>query len=182
MGCQYVVSLRNKAVFITTGENELSKVNGTEAIIKNLQNGNYTLVVTPEYEGNKGTSSVEFTVTVNNNWSQAPEVTLTQKDAKTVKVEIATVFGIDKYNIKVSCGNTANLLSFVDLDYSLYDEYTVDAVTPVTEYIFRYEKDINPSDEIKVKFDIFGIHNSDDGKAQHSTTKTEQITLKNKGD
>lgn len=182
LGCRYIISLRNKAVFITTGENELLKIDGTEAVIKNLQNGNYTLVVTPEYEGNKGTSSAEFTVAVNNNWSQAPEVILTQVDSKTVKAEITTIFGINAYSIKVSCGNTANLLSFVDLDYSLYGEYTVDAVAPVTEYTFVYDKDTNPNDEIKVKFDVYGIHNSDDGTVQHSATKTEQITLKNKGD
>lgn len=71
-----------------------------------------------------------------------------------------------------------NVLSFVDLDYSLYGEYTVDAVSPVTEYTFLYEKEASPSDEIKVKFEIYGIHKSEDGSAQQSATKTEQITLK----
>ena len=178
LGCQYVISLRNKAVFITTGESDLVKVEGSEAVIKNLQNGNYTLVVTPENEGNKGISSAEFSIAVNNNWSQAPEVTLTQIDSRTAKVEITHIYGIDSYNIKVSCGNTANILSFVDLDYSLYGEYTVDAVSPVTEYTFLYEKEASPSDEIKVKFEIYGIHTGEDGSAQQSATKTEQITLK----
>ncbi len=178
LGCQYVVSLRNKAVFITTGESELIKAEGSEAVIKNLQNGNYTLVVTPENDGIKGTSSAEFTVVVNNNWSQAPEVVLTQVDSRTAKVEITHIYGIESYRIKVSCGNTANILSFVDLDYSLYGEYTVDAASPVTEYTFVYEKDANPSDQIKVKFEIYGIHKAEDDTEQHSSTKTEQITLK----
>ena len=178
LGCSYSVSLRNKAVFITTGESELTKINGAEAVIRNLQNGSYTLVVTPENEGIKGNSSAEFTVVVNNNWSQAPEVALTQIDSRTAKVEITHIFGIDAYQIKVSCGNTANILSFVNLDYSLYGEYTVDAVSPVTEYTFIYEKEAKETDEIKVKFDIYGIHNSEDGTAHNSATKTVQITLK----
>ena len=178
LGCQYVLSLRNKAVFITTGESELIRVNGAEAVIRNLQNGNYTLVVTPENEGSKGTSSAEFTVVVNNNWSQAPEVILTQLDSRTAKVEITHVYGIESYIIRVSCGNTANILSYVNLDFSLYDEYTVDAKSPVTDFIFRYEKEAKPEDEIRVKFEIYGIHKSEDETLQHSATKTEQINLK----
>ena len=64
------------------------------------------------------------------------------------------------------------------MDYSLYGEYTVDAASPVTEYTFVYEKDANPSDQIKVKFEIYGIHKAEDDTEQHSSTKTEQITLK----
>ena len=178
LGGHYVISLRNKAVFITTSESELIRVEGSEAVIKNLQNGNYTLVVTPENEGVKGTSSAEFTVTVNNNWSQAPEVTLTQLDSRTAKVEITHIYGIESYHIKVSCGNSANILSFVNLDYTLYDEYDVNAQSPVTEFVFKYEKEAKPEDEIKVKFEIYGVHKSEDGTAQNSATKTETINLK----
>ena len=178
LGCQYVVSLRNKAVFITTGESELIRGEGTEAVIKNLQNGNYTLVVTPENDSIKGTSSAEITVSVNNNWSQAPEVVLTQVDSRTAKVEITHIYGVQSYNIKVSCGNNASLLRFVDLDYSLYDEYSIEATSPVTEFVSKYEKESKPEDEIKVKFEIFGIHNSEDGVVQNSATKTAQITLR----
>lgn len=178
LGCLYAVSLRNKAVFITTGESELARVDGSEAVIKDLKNGNYTLVVTPEHNGEKGTSSAEITVTVNNNWSQAPEFTVTQVDSRTAKVEINQIFGIESYRIKVSCGNTANLLSFVNLDYSLYGEYTVDAASPVTEFVFRYEKEAKPEDEIKVKFEIYGIHRLEDETTQNSATRTEQIILK----
>ena len=178
LGCQYVITLRNKAVFITTGESELLRVEGSEAVIKDLQNGNYTLVVTPENEGIKGTSSAEFSVTVNNNWSQAPEVALSQLDSRTAKVEITHIYGIESYYIKVSCGNASSLLRFVDLDYSLYDEYTVDAESPTTEFVFKYEKEAKPEEEIKVRFEIYGIHHSDDGTSHHSATKTSQITLK----
>ena len=178
LGSQYTVTLRNKALIITTGESELAKVTGTEAVIKNLQNGSYTMVVTPENEGEKGNSSAEFTVNVNNNWSQTPEVTVTQIDPKAAKVEISHVFGIEKYNIKVFCGNKENLLSIIDMDYSLYGEYVVDAVSPVTEYTFVYDKEDQSTDELKVKFEIYGIHLSEDGKEQNSATKIEQITLK----
>ena len=178
LGYQYSVSLRSKAVFITTGESELIKVNGTEAVLKGLQNGNYTLVVTPEVDGQKGTSSAEFTVVVNNNWSQAPEVVLSQIDSRTAKAEITHIFGIEEYHIKILCGDSGNLLKYVDLDYSVYGEYTVDAVSPVTEYTFVYEKEAKPTDEIKVKFEIYGIHHDEDGKTYHSATRTAQITLK----
>lgn len=178
LGCQYILSLRNKAAFITTGESELIRVNGAEAVISNLQNGNYTLVVTPENEGSRGTSSAEYTVAVNNNWSQAPEVILTQLDSRSAKVEITHVYGIESYIIRVSCGNSANILRYVNLDFSLYDEYTVDAKSPVTDFIFRYEKEANPEDVIRVKFEIYGIHKSDDETLQHSATITQQINLK----
>ena len=88
------------------------------------------------------------------------------------------MFGIDAYVIKVSCGDPDNLLRFVDLDYSPYEDYTVNAVSPVTEFTFDYKKDIADDKELKVKFEIYGIHYAEDNQEQYSETVTEKITLK----
>lgn len=178
MGCRYSVSILDKFTFVTTKESEKIKTEKTEAVIRDLQNGSYTIIVTPENNGEKGSSSAEYTITVNNNWSQAPEIEVSQINSRSAKVRINHIYGIDAYAIKVSCGNPDNLLRFVDLDYALYGEYTVDAVSPVTEYTFDYEKDIAPDKELKVKFEIYGIHYAEDNAEQHSATKTEQIVLK----
>lgn len=177
-GCEYAVMKINKVFGVMTGEDSLGLTSEHEYIVNDLNNGNYCINIVPMLGGEKGKYSADANVEIKNEWVVAPSLECEQISDTQVKLTWKAPGNIAKYHIDVSRGDNNSLLRFVDLDYSKYTEYDVDAIEGDMEFIFSYNEPVDSENGIKLKFDIYGIRNASAGGEQRSATSTKTIVLK----
>lgn len=56
--------------------------------------------------------------------------------------------------------------------------YHIEAVEGEMEYIYTYDKDIDPENGLKMKFEIYGLRHTASGGEQKSATSSKVIILK----
>ena len=143
-----------------------------------MNNGAYCLNVVPVLNGEKGSYSADANVEVKNEWVVAPELKCEQTGNKEVKLTWKAPANIERYHITVYTGDNNSLLRFVDMDYSKYAEFDIDAVEGDMEYTYTYDKDIDPVNGIKMKYEIYGIRHTGSGAEQKSAVSASTIVVK----
>lgn len=177
IGCEYVIMRINKVFGIMTGEEELGRTSGREFSVTDLNNGSYCMNIVPMLKGEKGFYSADANVEIKNEWVIAPELNCEQIGDKEIKLTWKASSNIEKYHVIVFTGDNASLLRFVDLDYSKYEEFDINANEGEMEYIFTYDKAIDIENGIKLKFEVYGLHYTVSGGEQKSATSTKTIVL-----
>ena len=178
LGCEYQIMKINKILGVMTGEDLLGITKEHEFILKDLTNGGYCFNVVPTYNGAKGAYSVDANIEVKNDWVVAPELICEQTGDRQVKLTWKVPANIEQYHITVYTGDNNSLLRFVDLDYSMHTEFDVDATEGNMEYIFTYDKDIDPENGLKIKFDIYGLRHAENGDVQKSAPSSQALIMK----
>lgn len=178
IGCEYAVMQINKVLGVMVGEEQLAVTAEHEFVLKDLVNGDYCINIVPILGGEKGSYSADANVEVKNEWVAAPELNCEQVGANQVRLTWKAPANIESYHIVVSTGDNASLLRFVDLDYSKYTEFDVAAAEGDMEYIYTYDKDIDPENGVKMKFEIYGIRHTSAGGEQKSATSVKTIVVK----
>ena len=176
--CEYSIVKINKVLGVMTGEEEWGRTSNHEFTKVDLNNGGYCINIVPVLKDEKGTYSADVNVEVKNEWVTAPELTCEQIGLNQVKLTWKAPVNVEKYHITVSTGDSSSLLRFVDLDYSKYAEFDVDAIESDMEYVFVYDKEIDQENGLKMKFEIFGLRHTASGEEQKSATSTKTILLK----
>lgn len=177
-GCEYAVVKINKVLGVMTGEEEWGRTTEHEFCMIDLNNGGYCINIVPILNGEKGSYSADANVEVKNEWVIAPELNCEQISANQVRLTWKAPANVESYHIVVSTGDNASLLRFVDLDYSKYAEFDVSATEGDMEYIFTYDKDIDPENGVKMKFEVYGLRHTASGGEQKSATSTKTIVVK----
>lgn len=177
LSCEYVVVKVNKAFGIKTGEEELGRTKEKTFTINDLMNGNYSLAVFPILADEKGSSSYDTSVSIQNDWVVAPILVCEEHENDSVRLVWNAAEGVESYHITVHKGNSESLLRFIDLDYSKYAEYDIPATSGEMEYTFVYEQEIDPSTGEKFKFEIFGIRHSQNGEEQKTASSSKTLTI-----
>ena len=177
LGCEYRILRYDKILGIKTGEKEVGKTTENEYVIKDLLNGKYTYAVVPFYSGERGLTSEEASVEVQNNWVVAPALECELGENKQVILKWSSPEGIESYHVTVYAGS-GSLLRFVNLDYNKYSEFDVQAKSGDMEYIFTYQDSIDPENGVRLKFEIYGVRHTANGEEQKSATTTQAIVLK----
>lgn len=177
LGCEYAVMRINKALGIKTGEEVWGNTTDNTFIVSDLMNGNYTIAVMPQYEGEKGNTSNEVSLEVKNDWVIAPTLSCEQINKNQVKLAWTASANMEIYRITVYAGSSDSLLRFVDLDYTKYTEFDIPANSGDMEYIFSYDREYNAEDGQKLKFEIYGIRHTANGAEQKSGTSSQSITI-----
>lgn len=177
-GCEYAVIKINKVLGVMTGEEEWGRTSEHEFSMIDLNNGGYCINIVPILNGEKGSYSADANVEVKNEWVIAPELNCEQISANQVKLTWKAPTNIESYHVVVSTGDNASLLRFVDLDYSKYTEFDVSATEGDMEYIFTYDKDIDPENGVKMKFEVYGLRHTASGGEQKSATSAKTIVVK----
>ena len=178
LGCEYAIMKINKVLGVMTGEEQLGSTKEHEFIIRDLVNGGYCFNIVSTYGGEKGTYSADANVEVKNDWVIAPSLTCVQTEDKQVKLTWKAPANIEQYHIVVYTGDNNSLLRFVDLDYSKYTEFDLATSEGDMEYIYEYDKDVDPVNGLKMKFEIYGIRHTESGAEQKSATSSQTIILK----
>ena len=178
LGCEYAVMKINKVLGVMTGEENIGTTKEHEFIIRDLVNGGYCFNIVPTYDGEKGTYSADANIEVKNEWVVAPSLACEQTGAKQVKLSWKAPANIEQYHITVYTGDNNNLLRFVDLDYSKYTEFDLEASEGDMEYIYEYDKDVDPVNGLIMKFEIYGLRHTESGAEQKSATSSQTIILK----
>lgn len=178
VGCEYMVVKINKVFGIMTGEEELGRTSGHEFSVKDLNNGAYCINIVPVLNGEKGFYSPDANVEIKNEWVIAPELNCEQIGEKEIKLTWKAAANIAKYHVVVFAGDNASLLRFVDLDYSKYAEFDINANEGEMEYMFSYDKAVDIENGIKLKFEVYGLHYTASGEEQKTATSTKTIILK----
>ena len=176
VGCEYQIICYEKLMGIKKGETEIGRTHDKKYVIKDLMNGKYTYVIVPLYSGEKGFASDDIEVEVKNDWVVAPSLDCVPGDNNQVILKWPSQKEIEKYHIVVSAGS-GSWLRFVNMDYVKYDEFEVEAKSGDMEYLFTYEDAIDSEDGVKLKFEIYGIRYTADGKEQKSATTKQTIVL-----
>ena len=176
-GCEYSIVKINKVLGVMTGEEEWGRTSNHEFTKVDLNNGSYCINIVPVLKDEKGTHSADANVEIKNEWVIAPELTCEQIDLNQVKLTWKAPANVEKYHITVSTGDSSSLLRFVDLDYSKYGEFEVDAIEGDMEYVFAYDKEIDQENGLKMKFEIYGLRHTASGEEQKSATSTKTIVL-----
>lgn len=175
-GCQYIVMKINKTFGVMTGEESLGVTSEHEYVVNELNNGGYCINIVPTLNGEKGTYSTDANIEIKNEWVMAPSLECEQISKNEVKLTWKAPGNIDKYHIDIFRGNNESLLRFVDMDYSKYKEYNIEATEGEMEFVFTYDEAIDPENGIKLKFEIYGIRNA--SGEQKSATSSKTIVLK----
>ena len=198
LGCEYAVIKINKVLGVMTGEDVLGSTIEHEFIIRDMENGGYCFNIVPTYGGKKGNYSADANVEVKNDWVVAPALTCEQTGTKQVKLRWKAPANIEQYHITVYTGDNNSILRFVDLDYSKYAEFDIEASEGDMEYIYEYDKDVDPENGLdinivvpglidtkidmgnglKMKFEIYGLRHTDSEAEQKSATSSQAIILK----
>ena len=178
LGCEYAVMKINKALGVMTGEEQFGITKEHTFVIRDLNNGGYCINIVPLYNGEKGTYSKDANIDLKNNWVVAPALSCEQVDSKKVKLTWKAPANIEYYHITVLTGDINSVLRFVDLDYSKYNEFDVNAAEGDMEYIYEYDKDVDPVNGIKMKFEIYGVRHTESGAVQQSATSSQTIVVK----
>lgn len=175
--CSYSIAKVGKTFGFKTSEELVGLVQDTEFVLNDLLNGNYCFLITPVYQNEEGAVSNEANVDVKNEWVAAPTLNCEQMASNQVKLAWTAPASVQKYHITVHVGNNESLLRFVDLDYSKYADFDVEAVPGSMEYTYIHDKDFDLSTGLKIKFEIYGTRKSADGVEQKSATSTQTIVL-----
>lgn len=161
-----------------TGEEEWGRTADHEFSMIDLENGNYCINVVPILGGEKGTYSADANVGVKNDWVTAPEINCEMISQNQIRLTWKAPENIESYHITVSEGDNASLLRLIDLDYSKYSEFDIDAVEGEMEYIFGYDKDIDPENGVKLRFEVYGSRHTASGVEQKTATSSKTIIMK----
>lgn len=177
LGCQYAVIQLNKKLGVKIGEKEIATTNEKSYVIDDLMNGNVSFMVVPKIDGDIGTSSKEASVEIQNDWVAAPTLNCEQKDKKQVVLTWIGVEGVSHYRITIFKGDNTSLLRFVNMDFTEFTSFEIEAENGEMEYIFTYDGEIDPTNGEKFKFEIYGLHTATDGSKQTTSTTTQIITM-----
>ena len=177
-GCEYEIKNIQKVFGVMTGEEDWGQTSAHFYSRTDINNGTYCLNIVPVLNGEKGSYSADANVEVKNEWVVAPELKCEQTGNKEVKLTWNAPANIERYHITVYTGDNNSLLRFVDMDYSKYAEFDVDAVEGNMEYIYTYDKDIDPVNGIKMKYEIYGIRHTGSGAEQKSAVSASTIVVK----
>ena len=177
-GCEYSVLYIKKTLGVMTGQEEWGRTSDHEFKKTDLANGSYCINIVPVFGDEKGTNSADANVEIKNEWVVAPELVCEQIGANQVKLTWKTSPNVESYHVTVSTGDNASLLRFVDLDYSKYTEFDLDTAEGDMEYIFTYDRDIDPENGLKMKFEVCGLRHTASGEEQKSATSVKTIVLK----
>ena len=178
IGCEYKIVKINKVFGVMTGEEEWGQTARHEFSMIDLNNGSYCLNIVPVFNQEKGAYSADANVEVKNEWVIAPEINCQQIDKNQVKLSWKAPANIERYHVNIFTGDNNSLLRFVDLDYSKYTEVDIEAVEGEMEYIYTYDKDIDPENGLKMKFEIYGLRHTASGGEQKSAISSKVIVLK----
>lgn len=178
VGCEYAVMKINKVLGVMTGEEEWGRTTDHEFTVIDLNNGGYCINIVPFFNGEKGSYSADANVEVKNEWVVAPELNCEQISNNQVKLTWKVPANIESYHVVVSTGDNASLLRFIDLDYSKYSEFDIDATEGDMEYVFTYDEDIDPENGVKMKFEVYGLRHTASGGEQKSATSSKTIVVK----
>lgn len=178
IGCEYAVMKINKVLGVMTGEEQLGLTKDHSFTAADLTNGGYCINIVPIYNNEKGTYSADANVDVKNEWVVAPELKCEQLDGKRIRLTWKALANIEKYHITVYTGDNNSILRFVDLDYSKYAEYDLDATEGDMEFVYEYDKDIDPENGIKMKFEIYALRYAGNGSEQRSAVSSQSLVLK----
>lgn len=177
-GCEYIVMKINKVLGVMTGEEQLGVTKEHEYVVNDLTNGGYCINIVPALNGEKGSYSTDANIEIKNEWVVAPELSCEQISGNQIKLTWRAPANIETYHITVFTGDNASLLRFVDLDYSKYTEFDAPAVEGDMEYIFTYDKDIDPENGVKMKFEIVGVRHAANGSEQKSAVSSKTLVVK----
>lgn len=177
LGCEYSITSPDKILVVKTGDTEIGKTKKKEFVVKDLMNGKHTFEVTPVYDDETEISSEKQTLKLENDWVVAPSFSCSLEKKKTVVLTWDSPKEIDNYHIIVSAGS-GSLLRFVNLDFKKYKEFDVPAKAGKMEYSFTYDKDIDPENGTRLKFEMYGTRETEKDETQKSATSSQTITLK----
>lgn len=177
-GCEYAVLKINKVFGVMTGEEQLATTTEHEYIVNDLNNGSYCINIVPILNREKGSYSADANVDIKNEWVVAPELSCEQIGNNQVKLSWTAPSNIESYHITVLTGDNNSLLRFVDLDYTKYTEFDIPAETGHMEYVFTYDKDIDPDVGVKMKIEIYGIRHTANGSEQKSAISSKTLIIK----
>jgi len=178
LGIEYAVMQVNRVLGVVSGETQMGRTQGHEFILRDVLNAGYNFCVVPVYGGEKGSSSDEVHVEVRNDWILAPALECEQTGATQVKLTWMAPASIEKYHIVVYTGSGSAVLRLVNLGFSKYTEFDVDAVEGRMEYIFEYDQKTGPAGGAKLKFEIWGLRHTDAGEEQKSAVSSRIVVLK----
>jgi len=178
VGCEYAVMQITKVLGVMTGEVLLGKTNEHDFTIIDLTNGDYCINIVPVYGSEKGSYSADANISVKNEWVVSPELAYEQTGDKQITLKWKAPANIEQYHIVVYTGDNNSLLRFVDLDYSKYFETDVDASEGNMEYVFDYDKEIDPENGVKIKFEVYGLRHTGTGAEQKSAVSSQSLILK----
>ena len=176
--CEYAVMKIKKVLGVMTGEELIGRAKDHEYIINDLVNGSYCFNIVPLLNDEKGIYSSDANVDIRNDWVVAPELVCEQIGTDEVRLSLKSVANIEKYHITVSTGDTTSLLRFVDLDYSKYAEFDVEATEGEMKYIYHYDKEVDTENGLKIKFEIYGLRHSESGEEQRSAVSVQSLVMK----
>lgn len=173
----YEVIRENQVLGFSVKQDVLASVQANQVILHDLEDGDYSLKVIPRYEGKDGLVSEVVSYKVQNNWNMKPMLTIEKISPTSCRVSWPVAWGVETYHIKVFIADTGSVLSFVGLNYNLDKEFehTIQPESETTDFIYVFEGE--PASEIKLKFEIYGVHVTGDGKTQQTETAYENFTL-----
>ncbi len=179
-GCEYNVVKINKVLGVMTGEEIWGQTSNHSFSIIDRDNGTYCLNVVPVKDNEKGAYSADANIEVKNEWVVAPELNCEQISGNQVRLTWRSPANIESYHIVVYTGDNNSLLRFVDMDFAKYAEFDVNASEGNMEYIYTYDKDIDPENGIKMKYEIYGIRHTESGAEKKSAVSSKTLVLNNK--
>ena len=177
LGCQYEIIQKSKILGIKKSSEVVGTTASHEFSLNDLINGEYYFTVTPILAGEHGTSSSEVSIKLENEWIAAPILSCEQMVDGQIKLSWTTAEAVDSYHITVYTGDSTSLLRFVNLDYNKYTEFDVVPSGENMEYLFEYNKSEEDASNIRLKFEIYGIHYAANGEKQNSTTSNATLQL-----
>lgn len=177
LGCEYIILEQDLLLGVKKGEKEIGRTSANEFTVNDLMNGKYTYAVVPLFSAEKGFDSEPVTVEVKNSWVSAPALECVAENNTNVRLKWTAVEGVENYHITVSVGD-GSLLRFVKLDYKKYEEFDVEASTGDMVFTYTYNQPVDLENGTNLKFEIYGVRHTSDGKEQRSGASTQMITLK----
>ena len=176
-GCEYIIKKAEKTLGVTTGSKKVATVTEHSFVINDLMNDDYAFFIIPKYDGEEGEASEDINIEVKNSWVVAPSITCEQTGSNTIDVKWTAAEGVESYHIVVYTGDNDSLLRFVDLDYREYAKYDVPVESTDMVFTFTYTENVDPENGEKVKFEIYGIRHTEDGKEQKTSTTKKATKL-----
>ena len=177
-GVEYSVVKINKILGVATGEDKLGSTKEHEFIVNDINNGGYCINIVPVLNGEKGSYSADANVEIKNEWVIAPSLSCEQIGDNQIKLTWKAPANIERYHITVLRGDNNSLLRFVDLDFSKYSEFDVDAVEGDMEYTYTYDDQVDSENGTKLKFEIYGVRRTTSGGEQNSAVSGKTVILK----
>lgn len=177
LGCEYAIMNVKKMFGIKTGEEEIGRTADNTYVINDLMNGKTAFSIVPILLGEKGNSSNEVEIDIQNEWVVAPVLTCEDMKGGTVRLNWMAAEGVEEYCVVVYEGDNDSLLRYVNLDFSKTSEELLPAVDGEMEFTYVFDAEIDPDIGERLRFEVYGLRYAANGDVQKSSVSTQIVTI-----